>query len=96
MLTICAYAASEHTPTRMTSALVAHGTHVGDSHENRTVWFGLHLIAPEEFRRRTFLRSPRLLVEVNILLDFVQYAVSADWKDDKNWAVVPQAQEAER
>jgi hypothetical protein len=54
------------------------------------------LIALEEFRRRKFLRSPRLIFDGNILLDSVQYVVSADWKDDKTWAVLPQAQKAER
>jgi hypothetical protein len=51
---------------------VAHGMHVGDNDENSIVWFGLQLVAVEEFHIRKLLRSPHLIFEMNILREQTQ------------------------
>lgn len=43
----------------------------------------------------TRLRLSQMMVDGNISPDSVRSAVCADWKDDRNWAVLRETQETE-
>jgi hypothetical protein len=77
------------------SVFVACDKRADDTDQNKTVWVGVPLTAPEAFHMDTLLRSSQMIVDGNISPDSVQYAVCVGWKGDWNWTARLPAQKQE-